>query len=139
MHRAIVGLGTSPSGCVRSACVVGKMADEVVKDVLQENYDILCEYLDASSLVNKMFAKRLLTDYEKMEILEGSSTKLARNEKLIDSLMRRGPNGFNCFCDILESSTNPSSVALGRGLRQGESSAERILAIVRGRGQKKEY
>ena len=111
------------------------MADEVIKDVLQENYDILCECLDASSLVNKMFTKRLLTDYEKMEISEGSFTKLARNEKLIDSLMRRGPNGFYCFCDILESSTNPSTVALGRGLREGDSSAERILAIVRGRGQ----
>lgn len=65
-----------------------------------------------------MFAKHILSDYEKGEIVEGSLTRLSKNEKLIDSIMRRGPSGFGVFCDVLESSSNHTLVLLGRNLRQ---------------------
>ena len=77
------------------------VANSAAYTVLRKNYTELQRRLNAEDLVPKLFAQRLIGDYEMQEIQAGK-TQLQKSQTLVNSLLRKSGKQFEKFCRVLE-------------------------------------
>jgi len=85
---------------VSSSCNMVGMEDKH-RELLRSNRIDLARDLDGDLVASYLYARRVFNDGEKDRV-QSASTRLEKNEKVLDILPRKGPTAFDIFCDILK-------------------------------------
>ena len=80
-----------------------ELRTEAAHKTIWANYDKLTSRLPGKDLIPKLFAQRILGDFEKQEI-DAVPTSYWRNQLILDALKKRNWKQFQTFLQILKKS-----------------------------------
>ena len=80
-----------------------ELRTEAAHKTIRANYDKLTSRLPGKDLIPKLFAQRILGDFEKQEI-DAVTTSYQRNQLILSALEKRNWKQFQTFLQILKKS-----------------------------------